>query len=85
MEGKIILLFIGFLIDFVCVLYEIFIIEDKIECFVWMGGIFFIVGNVYELEYDGIVEWNLFWDFEVVVCVWDVKIKIDLVILESIN
>lgn len=84
-EGKTTLLFTGPLTDLARALYETPIIEDKIERLVWMGGTFLTAGNVHEPEHDGTAEWNSFWDPEAVARVWDAKIKIDLVTLESTN
>ena len=42
-------------------------------------------GNVEEPEHDGTAEWNAFWDPEAVKTVFDSKIKIDMVALESTN
>lgn len=50
-----------------------------------MGGIFLLKGNVEEFEYDGFVEWNVYWDLEVVKIVFDSDIEIDMVVLESMN
>ncbi|MES5954985.1 nucleoside hydrolase [Bacillus fungorum] len=84
-EGKTTLLFTGPLTDLAHALYEAPIIEDKIERLVWMGGTFRTAGNVHEPEHDGTAEWNSFWDPEAVARVWESKIKIDLVTLESTN
>lgn len=84
-EGKTTLLFTGPLTDLARALYEAPIIEDKIERLVWMGGTFRAAGNVHEPEHDGTAEWNSFWDPEAVARVWEAKIEIDLVTLESTN
>ncbi|WIG44033.1 nucleoside hydrolase [Bacillus toyonensis] len=85
-EGKTTLLFTGPLTDLArALLYEAPIIEDKIERLVWMGGTFRTAGNVHEPEHDGTAEWNSFWDPEAVDRVWEAKIEIDLVTLESTN
>ncbi|WIL49685.1 nucleoside hydrolase [Bacillus bombysepticus] len=84
-EEKTTLLFTGPLTDLARALYEAPIIEDQIERLVWMGGTFLKAGNVHEPEHDGTAEWNSFWDPEAVARVWDAKIKIDLVTLESTN
>ncbi|HDR7326799.1 MULTISPECIES: nucleoside hydrolase [Bacillus] len=84
-EGKTTLLFTGPLTDLARALYEAPIIEDKIERLVWMGGTFRTAGNVHEPEHDGTAEWNSFWDPEAVDRVWEAKIEIDLVTLESTN
>ncbi|MEJ7445835.1 nucleoside hydrolase, partial [Staphylococcus hominis] len=60
-------------------------IEHKIEKLVWLGGTFLVKGNVEEPEHDGTAEWNAFWDPEAVKIVFDRKIKIDMVALESTN
>ncbi|WP_142312774.1 nucleoside hydrolase [Bacillus toyonensis] len=84
-EGKTTLLFTRPLTDLARALYEAPIIEDKIERLVWMGGTFRTAGNVHEPEHDGTAEWNSFWDPEAVDRVWEAKIEIDLVTLESTN
>ena len=84
-EGKTTLLFTGPLTDLARALYEAPIVEDKIERLVWMGGTFLTAGNVHEPEHDGTAEWNSFWDPEAVARVWESKIEIDLVTLESTN
>lgn len=84
-EGKTTLLFTGPLTDLARALYEAPIIEDKIERLVWMGGTFRTAGNVHEPEHDGTAQWNSFWDPEAVARVWEAKIEIDLVTLESTN
>ena len=48
-------------------------------------GTFLTAGNVHEPEHDGTAEWNSFWDPEAVARVWESKIEIDLVTLESTN
>ncbi|MGQ0438399.1 nucleoside hydrolase, partial [Bacillus sp. B-TM1] len=84
-EEKTTLLFTGPLTDLARALYEAPIVEDKIERLVWMGGTFLTAGNVHEPEHDGTAEWNSFWDPEAVARVWESKIEIDLVTLESTN
>ncbi|MED1090801.1 nucleoside hydrolase [Bacillus paramycoides] len=84
-DGKTTLLFTGPLTDLARALYEVPVIEEKIERLVWMGGTFRTAGNVHEPEHDGTAEWNSFWDPEAVAHVWGAKIKIDLVTLESTN
>ncbi|MBG9831482.1 nucleoside hydrolase [Bacillus wiedmannii] len=84
-EEKTTLLFTGPLTDLARALYEAPVIEGKIERLVWMGGTFRTAGNVHEPEHDGTAEWNSFWDPEAVARVWESKIKIDLVTLESTN
>ncbi|OTW72440.1 ABC transporter substrate-binding protein [Bacillus sp. AFS094611] len=84
-EGKTTLLFTGPLTDLARALYEAPIVEDKIERLVWMGGTFLTAGNVHEPEHDGTAEWNSFWDPKAVARVWESKIEIDLVTLESTN
>ncbi|MCR9018917.1 nucleoside hydrolase, partial [Bacillus paranthracis] len=79
------LLFTGPLTDLARALYEAPIIENKIKRLVWMGGTFRTAGNVHEPEHDGTAEWNSFWDPEAVARVWESKIEIDLVTLESTN
>lgn len=58
-------------------------IQDKIECLYWMGGCLDGHGNVNEMGFDGTAEWNAFWDPEAVKTVFDSKIKIQMVGLES--
>ena len=84
-DGKTTLLFTGPLTDLARALYEVPVIEEKIERLVWMGGTFRTAGNVHEPEHDGTAEWNSFWDPEAVARVWDANIVIDLVTLESTN
>ncbi|WP_120340764.1 nucleoside hydrolase [Bacillus wiedmannii] len=84
-EEKTTLLFTGPLTDLARALYEAPVIEEKIEHLIWMGGTFRTAGNVHEPEHDGTAEWNSFWDPEAVARVWESKIKIDLVTLESTN
>ncbi|MEJ9115650.1 nucleoside hydrolase [Bacillus paramobilis] len=84
-EEKTTLLFTGPLTDLARALYEAPVIEEKIERLIWMGGTFRTAGNVHEPEHDGTAEWNSFWDPEAVARVWESKIKIDLVTLESTN
>ncbi|PFZ22628.1 nucleoside hydrolase [Bacillus wiedmannii] len=84
-EEKTTLLFTGPLTDLARALYEAPVIKGEIERLVWMGGTFRTAGNVHEPEHDGTAEWNSFWDPEAVARVWESKIKIDLVTLESTN
>ncbi|MFC9417575.1 nucleoside hydrolase [Bacillus mobilis] len=84
-EEKTTLLFTGPLTDLARALYEAPVIEEKIERLIWMGGTFRTAGNVHEPEHDGTAEWNSFWDPEAVARVWESKIKIYLVTLESTN
>lgn len=84
-EEKTTLLFTGPLTDLARALYEAPVIEGKIERLIWMGGTFRSAGNVHEPEHDGTAEWNSFWDPEAVARVWEAKIEIDLVTLESTN
>lgn len=84
-EEKTTLLFTGPLTDLARALDEAPDIEEKIEKLVWMGGTFREAGNVAEPEHDGTAEWNVFWDPEAAKRVWDSKIEIDLVALESTN
>ncbi|HDR7915675.1 nucleoside hydrolase [Bacillus pretiosus] len=84
-EEKTTLLFTGPLTDLARALYEAPVIEGKIERLVWMGGTFRTAGNVHEPEHDGTAEWNSFWDPEAAARVWESKIKIDLITLESTN
>ncbi|WP_026562686.1 nucleoside hydrolase [Bacillus sp. J37] len=84
-DGKTTLLFTGPLTDLARALDEAPEIEEKIERLVWMGGTFREEGNVHEPEHDGTAEWNVFWDPEAAARVWETKIEIDLVALESTN
>lgn len=84
-DDKLILLFTGPLTDLAKALKTDPTIENKIEKLVWMGGTFLEKGNVEEPEHDGTAEWNAFWDPEAVKIVFDSKIKIDMVALESTN
>ncbi|MGR5975676.1 nucleoside hydrolase [Bacillus paranthracis] len=84
-EGKNNFIIYGTPTDLARALYEAPIVEDKIERLVWMGGTFLTAGNVHEPEHDGTAEWNSFWDPEAVARVWESKIEIDLVTLESTN
>lgn len=84
-EAKTTLLFTGPLTDLARALYEAPVIEKRIERLIWMGGTFRTAGNVHEPEHDGTAEWNSFWDPEAVARVWESKIEIDLVTLESTN
>ncbi|WP_180373749.1 nucleoside hydrolase, partial [Oenococcus oeni] len=58
-------------------------IVDRIEELYWMGGTMDNRGNVAEPEQDGTIEWNAYWDPEAVKIVWDTKIPIHMVGLES--
>ncbi|QAA23783.1 ABC transporter substrate-binding protein [Sporolactobacillus terrae] len=60
-------------------------IEEKIERLIWMGGTLNAVGNVQEPEHDGTAEWNAFWDPEAVARVWQSRIPVRMVALESTN
>ncbi|PHG74026.1 nucleoside hydrolase [Bacillus wiedmannii] len=84
-EEKTTLLFTGPLTDLARTLYEAPVIKEKIERLIWMGGTFRTAGNVHEPEHDGTAEWNSFWDPEAVARVWESKIEIVLVTLESTN
>lgn len=84
-EEPVTLLFVGPLTDLARALEEAPDIESKIEKLAWMGGTFLETGNVEEPEHDGTAEWNAFWDPDAVKKVWDSKIPIDLVALESTN
>lgn len=84
-EGKTTLLFTGPLTDLARALDEAPDIEEKIEKLYWMGGSFLEKGNVLEPEHDGTAEWNAFWDPDSVARVWESKLEIVLVALESTN
>lgn len=58
-------------------------IEAKIEKLYWMGGSLDGHGNVSEPGFDGTAEWNAFWDPEAVARVWQSKLDIQMVGLES--
>lgn len=58
-------------------------IEAKIEKLYWMGGSLDGHGNVLEPGFDGTAEWNAFWDPEAVARVWQSKLDIQMVGLES--
>ena len=60
-------------------------IADKIEELRWMGGSFLKEGNVAEPDCDGTQEWNAFWDPEAVKTVFDSKLPLTMVALESTN
>ncbi|MDR4458599.1 nucleoside hydrolase, partial [Bacillus tropicus] len=83
--GKSTLLFTGPLTDLARALEKAPEIEEKIDKLVWMDGTFQEVGNVQEPEHDGTAEWNAFWDPEAVAKVWESRIKIEMVALESTN
>ncbi|MGX6992357.1 ABC transporter substrate-binding protein [Vagococcus penaei] len=79
------LVFVGPLTDLARALLEDASIQTKIRRLYWMGGTFLDKGNVEEPEHDGTAEWNAFWDPEAVATVWNSKIPISLVALESTN
>lgn len=83
--NKVTLLFTGPLTDLAKALTIAPSIEDKIDRLVWMGGTFLNKGNVEEPEHDGSAEWNAFWDPEAVATVFNTKIQIDMIALESTN
>lgn len=60
-------------------------IVDHIERLYWMGGTMRTTGNVIEPKHDGTAEWNAYWDAEAVKTVFDAKIDIQMVGLESTN
>lgn len=60
-------------------------IVDKIERLYWMGGTMRTQGNVLEPKHDGSAEWNAYWDPYAVKTVWDSRIKMQMVGLESTN
>lgn len=84
-EEKTDLVFVGPLTDLSRALELDPTIEEKIGTLYWMGGTFLEKGNVEEPEHDGTAEWNAFWDPEAVAKVWETKIEIVLVALESTN
>lgn len=82
---KVTLLFTGPLTDLAKAIRHNDAFLANVEKLVWMGGTFLDKGNVEEPEHDGTAEWNAFWDPEAVKTVFDSKIKIDMVALESTN
>ncbi len=82
-DEKVDLVFIGPLTDLARALDMDSGIEDKIGKLYWMGGTFLEHGNVEEPEHDGTAEWNVYWDPFAAKKVWDSKIQIELVALES--
>lgn len=58
-------------------------IQDQIAGLYWMGGCLDGHGNVNELGFDGTAEWNAFWDPEAVQTVFNSKLPIQMVGLES--
>ena len=58
-------------------------IQDNIEKLYWMGGCLDGHGNTNEPGFDGTAEWNAFWDPEAVKTVFDSKLDIQMVGLES--
>ena len=82
---KVTLLFTGPLTDLAMALELKPAIADKIEELRWMGGSFLKEGNVAEPDCDGTQEWNAFWDPEAVKTVFDSKIPLTMVALESTN
>ena len=82
-DGPVTLVFTGPLTDLARALEIDPSIQDKIEELYWMGGSVNAHGNVYAPCADGTQEWNAWWDPEACKTVWDSKIKIQQVGLES--
>lgn len=82
-DGPVTLIMTGPLTDLARALQANPDIQDKIDCLYWMGGCLDGHGNVNELGFDGTAEWNAFWDPEAVKTVFDSKLKIQMVGLES--
>lgn len=84
-DGKTDLVMTGPLTDLARALEVDPTIVDKIERLYWMGGTMRTEGNVLEPKHDGTAEWNAYWDPEAVKTVWDTRIDIQMVGLESTN
>ena len=82
---KVTLLFTGPLTDLAMALEIKPAIVEKIKELHWMGGSFLKEGNVAEPDCDGTQEWNAFWDPAAVKTVFDSKIPLRMVALESTN
>lgn len=82
-DGPVTLVFTGPLTDLARALKVRPDIQDKIEELYWMGGSLNSHGNVFMPGADGTQEWNAWWDPEACKTVWDSKIKIQQVGLES--
>lgn len=82
-DGPVSLVFTGPLTDLARALEVDPSIQDKVEKLYWMGGSLNSHGNVFMPEADGTQEWNAWWDPEAVKTVWDSKLGIQQVGLES--
>ncbi|GLB47095.1 nucleoside hydrolase [Philodulcilactobacillus myokoensis] len=82
-DGKVTMVMTGPMSDLARALKVDPSIENKIDRIYWMGGSMNNEGNVMEPEADGTQEWNSYWDSEAVKTVFDTKIKITIVSLDS--
>ncbi|GFZ26946.1 nucleoside hydrolase [Lactobacillus corticis] len=82
-KEKVTLVMTGPLTDLARALDEDPTIEEKIAKLYWMGGSLDGHGNVAIVNADGTQEWNAFWDPEAVKRVFDSKLDIQMVGLES--
>lgn len=60
-------------------------IKEKIESIYWMGGAFWVEGNVDFPNSEGGAEWNAFWDPEAVDVVVRASLPLKIVSLDSTN
>lgn len=82
-DGPVTLVMTGPITDLARALDEDASIQSKIEKVYWMGGSLDGHGNVVSVDADGTQEWNAFWDPYAVKRVFDSKIDIQMVGLES--
>ena len=82
-DGPVTLIMTGPLTDLAKALKADPSIQDKIESLHWMGGCLDGHGNTNEPGFDGTAEWNAFWDPEAVKTVFDSRLNIQMVGLES--
>lgn len=82
---KVTLIFTGPLTDLALALSFEPKIRDKIESIYWMGGAFWVEGNVDFPNSEGACEWNAFWDPEAVDAVVRAKLPLKIVSLDSTN
>ncbi|XIF19381.1 MAG: ABC transporter substrate-binding protein [Acetilactobacillus jinshanensis] len=82
-NGKVTLVMTGPLSDLARALKVDPSIQDKIEKVYWMGGTMDNQGNVVEPEADGTQEWNSYWDPEAVKVVYNSKLPLVEVGLNS--
>ncbi len=82
-DGPVTLVFTGPLTDLARALEIDPSIQDKVEELYWMGGSLNGHGNVFTPVSDDTQEWNAWWDPEACKTVWDSKLKIQQVGLES--